>query len=82
MTVCKRLRAPMIASVGQGSRQRAQPMQAGSSIQATSGGPSRPQAGSSGSAGRPSSVASRAISAVPPGGQRFSSDSPRASASA
>ena len=48
MTVCMRLRAPTIASVGQGGRQRAQPMQAGSSIQATRGGPSAPQAGSSG----------------------------------
>ena len=38
ITVCRRLRAPTIASVGQGGRQRAQPMQAGSSIQATSGG--------------------------------------------
>ena len=60
MTVCMRLRAPTIASTGQASRQRAQPMQAASSIQATTRGASRPQAGSSGSAGRPSSAASAA----------------------
>jgi hypothetical protein len=39
MTVCMRLRAPTMASVGQGSMQRAQPMQAGSSIQATAARP-------------------------------------------
>ena len=80
MTVCMRLRAPMIASVGQSSRQRAQPMQAGSSIHATCGGEQLPHAGSSGSAGRPSRPASRSITCGPPGGQRFSSVSPRASA--
>ena len=52
MTVCMRLRAPTMASVGQGSMQRAQPMQAGSSIQATRGAASIPQDASSGRAGR------------------------------
>ena len=68
ITVCMRLRAPTIASVGQGGRQRAQPMQAGSSIQATRGGPSTPQAGSSGSGGRSSRAASSRSAPLRPAG--------------
>ena len=81
-TVCICFWAPTIASTGHGGRHLAQPMHTASSICATSGGPSAPHAGFSGSGARPRSAASAAMVAAPPGGHWLISAAPLMRASA
>jgi len=81
-TACIRFGAPRIASTGQASMHKVQPMQSGSSMTASCNGVCSPHSGSSGFAARPVNVASAAMTGSPPGGQRLISDNPAASASA
>ena len=69
-TPCMRFCAPTIASTGHAWMHSVQPMHAASSMQATSNGPGIPRDVSSGGASQPTSCASRAIVASPPGGQQ------------
>src|SRR6185312_2175887 len=82
MTVCINLLAPTIASTGQAWMHLVQPMHTSSSITATRGGVSVPQAGSSGNTGCPVIRASARTPSSPPGEQRLIAASPRATASA
>jgi hypothetical protein len=70
-TPCMRFGAPTIASTGHAWMHSVQPMHAASSMHATSSGPGAPRVRSSAGASRPSSLASDATVASPPGGQRL-----------
>ena len=82
ITVCMALDTPTMQSTGQALMHSVQPMHQASSITASRRGPSRPQAGSSGSTGWPLANASRAMPSTPPGGQRLIAAAPSAMASA
>ena len=71
ITACMRRGAPTMASTGQAWMQIVQPMQRVSSTSATARGACAPHSGSTGVRSRPVSVASAAIVASPPGGQRL-----------
>jgi hypothetical protein len=81
-TACSRRGAPAIASTGQAWIHSVQPMQRTGSIRTVRRGRSVPQLGSSATAGRPVSSASRAMVARPPGGQRLIGAPSRAMAAA
>ena len=81
-TVCISFGAPTMASTGQAWMHLVQPMHTSGSIHARCDGGEAPQAGSSARIGRPSTAASAAMTASPPGGQRLMSHSPAASACA
>ena len=81
-TVCMRLGAPTIASIGQAWIHSVQPIHRSSRMSAAARGCSIPQAGSSGLHATPSTAARLRIPASPPGGQRLMSAAPHAIASA